>query len=297
MEPVIFGHIRFSYLGRSDARLSRSGDDDQQRAAILYHPERMAQRFHLFERLCAPSLRWQTDPDFKLGIFASPEMPEPYQKRLATIAATIPQAEIVYDTAIHVTEAINNWITGHGSVHGRRTLHFRLDDDDALAVDHIATLRKCMDGVPDHTLITRPSGLLLADNGPQAELLAEFHPFIAIGLAIVNPAGHVSNPYQMSHIKRYRQVPSLMLPGSLAYIHAAHEQSDTVSAQHRIIRAAREEHDRQFARRPRRFREAVKARFGGKSPEHFLGIMKDMPRRAPDIPPVVEAPDPVCAAD
>lgn len=279
VEPVIFGYMRFSYLGRSDARLARSTDDLEKRKQALYAPERMEERFHFFEKLCAPSLRWQSDQDFRFAIFTSPELPEPYKERLHAITADIPQVEIVYDDATHITYAVDPWIARQPAVHTTRTLHFRLDDDDAMSNDFIATLRDNMERVPDRGIITRPTGLFLMDTADGPELLAKFEPFIAIGFALVNPAGCIHNPYALRHANHHRSTPALMLPDNFAYIHAAHLQSDTLAAQRAKLANARQEHTRYYGNRPRRFRLAVKRQFGGHHPEHFLKIIETSPAR------------------
>jgi hypothetical protein len=133
------GYIRFSYLGRSDARASRNGLSDAERAAVIYAPLRMAQRFHLFEHICLPSLRAQTHPDFRISVLASPQMPESDRARLEVLVAALPQGRVLYSTAESVVEALNPVIT---DVTGRAqgmTYHFRLDDDDALCTTAIQT--------------------------------------------------------------------------------------------------------------------------------------------------------------
>lgn len=277
MGTVIFGYMRFSYLGRSDARMSRTGDDPEARMQALYAPERMEERFHFFEHLCAPSLRWQSDKDFRFAIFTSPELPDPYKQRLQAIVADIPQVEIVYDTAEHITYAIHPWIERQAIVHKARTLHFRLDDDDVLASDSIAMLRANMDQVPDRGIISRPSGLFLMDSAEGPELLAKFEPFIAIGFALVNPPGVIHNPYALRHQMHFRSAPALILPGEFAYIHTAHLQSDTLAAQRAKLAKARAEHARYYGNRPRRFRLAVRRQFGGHHPEHFMKIVESSP--------------------
>lgn len=279
MESVIFGYMRFSYLGRSDVILARSTDDLEKRKQILYAPERMEERFHFFEKLCAPSLRWQSDQDFRFAIFTSPELPAAYKKRLHAVVDDIPQVEIVYDDAQHITYAIDPWIARQPIVHKTRTLHFRLDDDDAIASDFIATLRKNMERVPDRGIITRPTGLFLMDTADGPELLAKFEPFIAIGFALINPAGCIHNPYALRHNNHHRSAPALILPESFAYIHAAHLQSDTLAAQRAKLANARQEHARSYGNRPRRFGQAVKRQFGGHSPAHFLKIIETSPAR------------------
>lgn len=279
MDADIFGHMRFSYLGRSDARLTRSTDDLAQRIRLLYAPERMEERFHFFERLCAPSLRWQTDKGFRFVIFTSPEMPDCYKERLAAAVRDIPQVEVVYESEAPITQAVDAWVGRQDVARVKRTVHFRLDDDDVLATDFIATLRRHMDHVPDHAIISRPSGLLLIDSASGPELLAKFEAYIAIGFALVNPPNGGKSPYALGHRRYHRNVPSLSLPGPLAYIHTAHLHSDTAQDQHMKLAHARADHASLFGNRPRRFREAVERQFGGLSPQHFRNVMRTAPSR------------------
>lgn len=279
MEPDVFGYMRFSYLGRSDAKLARSTDDLERRKQVLYAPERLKERFYFFEKICLPSLRWQTDKNFRFAIFTSPELPKKYRKRLARSVRKIPQVEIVYSKAAHISEAIDPWMKKQKIVHEQRTVHFRLDDDDALSVDFISAIRKHMHVVPDHSIISRPSGLFLMDSPEGPQLLAKFEPYIAIGFAIVNPPGTIRNPYDLMHGKHFRYVPSLSLPGPFAFIHTAHVHSDTMSAQRGKLARARSDHALYFGDRPRRFKQAIAQQFGGKKPSHFLDIMRRVPSR------------------
>lgn len=273
----IFGYMRFSYLGRSDVKLARQNTDLDYRASVLYAPQRMEERFYFFEKLCLPSLKWQSDPDFKFAIFTSPEMPDIYQARLAAAVRDVPQIEVVYDTASHLSLAITPWIERQEAVPDQRTLHFRLDDDDALSTDFIATLREHLDRVPDNAIISRPSGLFLINSAEGPELLAKFEPNIAIGFAIVSPPGKVLNPYTLKHGGHYRIAPNLNLPGPLSYIHTAHSESDTRDAQYRKLKKARAGHVQLFGNQDRRFRFAVRRQFNGLRPEHFLRIITHAP--------------------
>lgn len=284
MEPDIFGYMRFSYLGRSDARFSRSTDQADHRIPILYSTDRLEERFYLFEKLCAPSLRRQTDKNFRLALFTSPELPDPYKKRLSLAIQDIPQIEIVYDSAPHINDAINNWNRQQHVLQSHRTVQFRLDDDDSLACDFIATLRKYMHHLPDYTIISRPLGLFLAGTPEGAEILAKFEPYIAIGFALVNPPGRGRNPYDLAHRKHYRTVPSLCLPDSLAYIHSAHIYSDTAAEHQRKLAIARADHARYFSHRPKRFWQEIKRQFGGQGPQHFIDIMKNTPAQRQSDP-------------
>ena len=271
----IFGYMRFSYLGRSDVRLARQNDDLEYRKSVLYAPDRLEERFYFFEKICLPSLKWQSDQDFRFAIFTSPDLPEPYQQRLKQVTEAVPQIEIVYDTAAHINDAIHPWMARQDSVQANRTLQFRLDDDDALSTDFVATLHEHMDRVPENSIISRPTGLFLMNSSDGPQLLAKFEPYIAIGFAIVNGPGKIHNPYALQHGGHYRIAPSLSLPGPLAYIHTAHAQSDTVEAQARKLKKARSEHKNVFGDRVRRFRHAVRAGFNDLTPEHFTRIIEN----------------------
>ena len=261
----------------------------------------MEERFYFFENLCLPSLKWQSDPDFKFAIFTSPELPAPYQARLAAAVKDVPQIEVVYDTASHLSLAVDPWIARQPETQDQRTLHFRLDDDDALSTDFVATLRAYLDHVPDGAIISRPSGLFLINAPEGPELLAKFEPNIAIGFAIVSPPGKVLNPYTLKHGGHYRIAPNLNLPGPLAYIHTAHAESDTREAQSRKLKKARLEHELLFGNQDRRFRFAVRRQFNDLRPEHFLRIISQAPSLvaaatvAQDEAPAAELPGPLDA--
>lgn len=271
----IFGYIRFSYLGRSDARLSHINLEE--RIQTLYADSRMEERFYLFEKICLPSLRWQTDQDFKVVILASPEMPDKFKERLEASVRDIPQAEILYDIADHVTYAINPWLEKQTVVQNHRTAHFRLDDDDALASHFIASLRHQLSFLPDYTLISMPLGLYLTDDGTEAKMLAKFEPYIAIGLSIINPPGLIQNPYQMRHAQQYKNVPSFMQPSIFSYIHTAHRYSDTQAAQRKKTQHAQAFHDDTWAKTPRRYKDSIKRHFGNNSLNYYQVLIKNTP--------------------
>lgn len=285
----IFGYMRFSYLGRSDVRLARQNDDLEYRKSVLYAPDRLEERFYFFEKICLPSLKWQSDQDFRFAIFTSPDLPEPYQRRLKQVTEAVPQIEIVYDTAAHINDAIHPWMARQDSVQANRTLHFRLDDDDALSTDFVAALHEHMDRVPENSIISRPTGLFLMNAADGPHLLAKFEPYIAIGFAIVNGPGHIRNPYALMHRGHHRMFPSLNLPWPLAYIHTAHLQSDTITAQNKKLAEAKADHEYRFGGRARRFLQAVRGGFNDLRPEHFTRIIQNAPSLS-DTPPTKKAP-------
>lgn len=242
----VFGYMRFSFLGRNDTKIGRGVEDTAERMRILYDPARMEERFHFLERITLPSLRAQTDPDFRLVIVSSPQMPDPFRERLASAIADLPQAEILWSEAAHVTHALDPWIERETAGATEPSVHFRLDDDDAIAAPMISWLKELGRTAPRDAMISFPRGFYLGCNAGEPLLLRKFEPYIAIAWAFVNAPGQVRNPYAAKHGGHYMNVPSVMDPREHAYIHVHHESSDTRGAQDRKLKRAMK-HDPRFA--------------------------------------------------
>ncbi len=223
----VFGYIRFSFFGRNDTRLSRRITDDEQRFKMLYDAKRMAQRFYFFENITLPSIRAQKDQDFKILVVSSEIMPSHYKKRLNEITADVPQIEVVYSSAAHVTYELNPRLKDMTAGMKENTVHFRLDDDDAICTDMISLLRGCADRARQNELLTFPRGFFLTMHDGQPLLLRKFEPYIAIAWAYVNTPGQIRSPYQGMHNTVHQNVPSMMDPRPYAYIHVSHDASDT----------------------------------------------------------------------
>ncbi|WBU63651.1 glycosyltransferase [Paracoccus aerodenitrificans] len=223
----VFGYIRFSFLGRSDTRLSRRVSDDEERFRILYDPLRMEQRFYFFEKITLPSIRAQTDKDFRILVVSSEVMPDEYKQRLNSLTADIPQIEVIYSSAEHVTYEINPRLKEMTAGLTENTVHFRLDDDDAICSDMISLLRGCANRARENELLSFPRGFFLTMHDGKAHLLRKFEPYIAIAWAYVNKPGQIRSPYQGMHNVAYQYVPSMLDPKPLAYIHVSHDASDT----------------------------------------------------------------------
>lgn len=275
----IHGYIRFSYLGRSDARATRNGLPDAERAALIHAPLRMEQRFHLFEHICLPSLRAQTQQDFRIILLASPEMPENHRNRLQTLAATLPQAQVLYSQAETVIEALNPLITEVTARAKGMTYHFRLDDDDALCTTAIATMdRYCDLAVPDE-LFTMPRGFTLVREGDEVHLLRRQEDFVAAGLGFFAAPGTLRNPYSGSHRKIYRLVPTRMEPRLPAYIHVDHAAADTAVAAVRKMKAAVRD-DPDYVKEQKAIGRLMEKHFPYKM-RHLRWVLQNMPVDAP----------------
>ena len=240
--PTVFGYIRFSFFGRNDTRLSRFVMDEDKRFNLLYDPLRMEERFYFFENITLPSIRGQLEKDFKILLVSSKVMPGEYKKRLNAAVADIPQIEVVYSDAAHITDELNPRIADMtSSITGNKTVHFRLDDDDAICAQMVGLLRVNKRFARENEIITFPKGLYLIDHADKPCLMRKFAPYIAIGWAYVNKPGQVRNPYQGQHNVAFKNLPSMVDPRAWAYIHVAHQSSDTKFKQKKRFQEALDE--------------------------------------------------------
>jgi Putative rhamnosyl transferase len=260
----VFGYMRFSYAGQSDARASRMGRPIEEVARALYEPRRMERRFFLFERLCLPSIKAQRNQNFRLVILASKIMPDVYKDRLAGITAAVPQIEILYGDGQHVTDVYNPRIAEMVEGIDGPTAHFRLDDDDAIGQNMTARLEAATALAPLVRIVTYPSGLYLSHQQGESYLLREYFPNIGIGMAFLNMPGQIKNPYQCQHVAVSRSNPTFSDPVPLAYIHTAHPSSDTLGRQtlkfRKMLAAAQ---DRDAPGTIRRIRMGLRQEFPG----------------------------------
>lgn len=222
----IYGHCRFSYFGLSDTgRAIGSVEDAFQK---LWHPVRMAVRFHLMESLLLPVLRAQTDPDFRFVILASEIMPEPFQLRLDRIVADLPQVQVLRTAQRDIGKAMRPVMIEASNGYADPAVHFRVDDDDAVSTDYVARLRRAAAKMEPGGMITFPSGVLGFLEGEGARHCTYQAHSIAIGLALVTEPVRPRNPFTIQHMKHSSGVPSYTDPTFPAYHYTLHSVNNTV---------------------------------------------------------------------
>lgn len=115
-------------------------DADREGQPVL-GPEWMSERLELFERYCAPSVAGQTYRDFTWLLFLDRETPEGAASRIRAAAAGAPGAELVFLPPVSsdepVAEAIRQRVDGDPDL----LITTRVDNDDALHEDALATVR------------------------------------------------------------------------------------------------------------------------------------------------------------
>lgn len=288
----IYGHIRFSFYGHTDTRLRPN--EDGSAMALLYDETRMARRFYLFENLTLPSLIAQTDPDFTTVIMSSDVMPDQYKERLVAVTAKLPGAKVEFSDQRRGDRAFHKFmVEAMGPRQRGNSVHFRLDDDDAVASCYIARLRKISQTLPASTHISFPSGIMLFPSGRPAPMGASMphQRFLtAIGLATVNGPTFGKNPFQMMHSNVWTRWPVVSDPTFPAFIRTQHFANDTAAKQDRIISGLQRE--RFSRRRGERWAAAVEASLAEYFPfitrERLDGLLEGSAaiQGMADLPPV-----------
>lgn len=224
----ITGYIRFSFLGQTDTHVFRAHQGQREALArVLYDPGRMAQRFHFFERLCLPSLAAQDDREFDIVILCSEAMPKPYLDRLSAATAPLPQCRIMVSDADNVRDALGDHIRAQTAAAGGPSIHFRLDDDDALSRHAIGALKALGAGAEPTTILTLPrGGAMFVDEG-QPVILPRNAPFHSVGWARVSGPGDSRSPFRFAHQQAPQRFPTRTDPRPMSHIYVMHSGADT----------------------------------------------------------------------
>ncbi|WP_375174750.1 glycosyltransferase [Pseudooceanicola sp.] len=135
----VIGLCRFSYPAIGGFQVDH--DTPEARAAFLYAPDRMEDRFRVFESFTLPSLRAQTDPEFTFLIVIGEDLPPAYRARLEAVTDDLPQVEIQAHPPGPHRDVMKRAINSLRDIRAP-ALQFRLDDDDALGCDFIARAKE-----------------------------------------------------------------------------------------------------------------------------------------------------------
>lgn len=216
MPPQIIGLCRFSYPAEGGFQVEH--ESLAERRAFLYAPERMEERFRHFECITLPSIRAQTDTDFAFAIVIGTDLPEVYIERLLALIEDMPQAALVPlepgQQHRRAMQQVFNQIRGPELP---PALEFRLDDDDAVAVDFVARLRRTARqaarflDAQKFAAIDFGHGFLAECDARGVHLAEGTYPFFTAGLAMWVRAGEGRSIMNFSHHKMPQAMPAITL--------------------------------------------------------------------------------------
>ena len=212
-EVEIVGICRFAMIGVGDWKAFRKRDENTDLEAIyaeqrerMFNEDRLKERLYTFEHITLKSLSAQTDHRFKFVVFISEELPEWVWLRFQTFEAEFPFLSVWTVPPMHISEAIRTLKLGP------KVVQFRLDDDDAVAMNYIEKLRQTMWANPEPVLAyCHSTQIYCITDGPTAGYYEWYSPFFSAGLAIRHPKKTV---YDFAHYKVPTRMKAIMDPTS-----------------------------------------------------------------------------------
>lgn len=224
---MIIGLCRFSYLAVRGWQSVPSNIDEAR--DYLFDKARLDFRFALFERYTLPSLKLQTDGDFRFLILTSADLPANYQDRLNDIIGDDRRI------AVHALPPRNKnklirqmYFDELGSE--RDLISFRIDDDDGLSVDFIRRLREeiAIRRSDRPFFVSFSSGIVVNYGGETIDWASQCsYPFLSNGLALSDPRPNKQCVYDFAHMKCYQEFDAVLLAGAPAYVRCVHDFNDS----------------------------------------------------------------------
>ncbi|WP_428926607.1 glycosyltransferase [Marinibacterium sp. SX1] len=236
----IIGLLRFSVL--TPTYYSERFPTLDAIAAHIWSPERMALRFHLFEKLCLPSLTGQTDADFECIILTGERLPAAYRDRLADLLAPHPNLHL---RAVGTDNHYQLLKDGYNSIDLGDATHkalFRLDDDDAVDRRFIARTRKRARGLlalqdaRTPTIIAYNRGFYVRrdETGDNEIFDATERAPLSTGTTLLCPVDYHRNPYRYNHralAQHYTTYSDISVPAFIRTIHGDNKSNPTQMGQ------------------------------------------------------------------
>lgn len=229
---------RFSYLGRSGWKSDASRD-----ASLLFDPERLRLRIELFRTITLPSLVAQTDHDFRHVILTSSKLPGWALAELKEACATAYGKEDRFDILARrpgmSTLMLRRYLQSIAAPDAL-VAQAVLDDDDGLAVDFVAVVRKelaALDAAGRETgperlaFVSFPEGYgfeigLGADGQMTTGVYAHRYPLINCGLTLVGVPGG-PNILGIQHRKTPLLHDPVLSRGKRMFLRSVHGMNDS----------------------------------------------------------------------
>ena len=227
----VIGLCRFSYPAIGGFQIEH--DPPEARAAFLYDPARMEERFATFQYLTLPSLKAQTDPDFTFAIVVVDAMPWAHLARLRALVQDMPQAVITPRAPGRHRRGMQEGINQVREDRPLPSLQFRMDDDDAVAVTFVQRLREAAGDLKPmlakhrYVAVDFNQGHIarISPRGIHARPTTETLWTPALGMAVAPGASRCIMNF--SHAKLGRIMPGVTLPGVDRFVRGHNQFNDS----------------------------------------------------------------------
>jgi hypothetical protein len=259
----VLGLTRFSVPSAGAFQIEHASIEE--RRTYLYDPARLAQRFAWFEQVTLPGIAAQKDSAFRLIVLLGEDFPEPWRARMLALVATVPQLTAHFAPPEHHRKICADAIAAHTDPAAEVVLQFRLDDDDAVAVDFTRRLRRdwrklkafhADQGGPIALDYTRGLNLFAKSNGA-IEIVPRREAYLGVAFAIATRPGDGHHILGYMHHVIWQEMATVSLPDEIMWLRGAHGANDSGSPGRKPQFDATEAELRQALRK--RFRIDVQA--------------------------------------
>lgn len=233
----VLGLCRFSVPSLGAFQVEH--DSIEARRAMLYAPDRLAHRFLWFEHVALPSIKGQTDPEFRLIVLLGEDFPEPWLTRMRALVADVPQILLDFAPPGPHREICAEAMRRHVDPGAEVLAQFRLDDDDAVALDFVARLRADFAAVrPVHDrgralALDYCRGVLLTEERgnltPTLRRASLWTPALVLFTRPDAPKMILDYPHHLI----WRHMPVLSLQDEVMFLRGAHGGNDSAIGQER----------------------------------------------------------------
>lgn len=205
----------------------------EERREALYAPKRLDERTLWFEHVFLPPLLAQTDVDFKVHLLCGEDLPAPWRNRVEAAIADVPQVQAHWREPGDHRAICRDVMWGGRDVSRAVVAEFRLDDDDAVAIDYVQQLRRSWGKV---ARLANFQGRVAVDHGKGMVLEARgdgsIKPHVlnthcwSAGLAIYLKPDDEAIVMDFPHHKIWARVPFVNLTDSVMFIRGDHAHND-----------------------------------------------------------------------
>ena len=205
----------------------------EERRAALYAPKRLDERTLWFEHVFMPPMRAQTDDDFTMHLLLGEDFPEPWRGRVEAAIADCPQVKAHWREPGDHRAICRDVLWGGRDATRAVVAEFRLDDDDAVAVDYVQQLRRSWNKVgklanfAGRVALDHGRGVVLEaiEGGEIRHHVLNTHCWSA-GLAIYLKPDDEAIVMDFPHHKIWARVPFVNLTEQVMFIRGDHDHND-----------------------------------------------------------------------
>ncbi len=230
----VIGVCRFSYLGDAGFQTLKGGPEEAARQ--LYAPGRMERRFAYFENICLPSLAAQTDLDFRLVVLIGKSMPGPWRRRLRALKEAHTFLDICAIDPVGPLQSSRRAFRKGVSEPTDFVTGFRIDDDDAVAIDFIEKTREISDNLIKLNWATKevPAAVcfhrgIYWDMKRDADQFWDHSEVMPLGLAsaMITRPDAIENIYRWNHRKLAAHARCWIDPHDFMFVRTLHAHNDS----------------------------------------------------------------------